>query len=189
MEGLEGLKKRLIALIKERSFKYSPEPTFKLSSGGVSKFYFNMKPTTYSPEGLYLIGTLVYQKIKESGYTPKGIGGLTLGADPIALAVARVSYDEKDSIEAFVVRKEPKKYGMGLQIEGNIAPGDHVVIIDDVVTTGSSTIKAIEAAEQQGLVIDAVIVLVDRDEQEGRKRISERGYPVFSILTVHDFLP
>lgn len=182
------LKESLIELIRARSFNYSEKPIYKLSSGALSSFYFDLKKTTHSPEGLYLIGKLVYEKIKELGLNSHGIGGLTMGADPIATAVARVSYDEKDPIEAFVIRKEPKEHGLGLQIEGNVQEGDHVIIIDDVVTTGNSTIKAIDVAEKHGLIIDAVIVLVDRCEQNGRQNIEARGYPVYSILTVNDFM-
>ena len=112
-----------------------------------------------------------------------------MGADPIAAAVARYSYDVKEPIEAFAVRKEPKGHGLGLKIEGNVTQGDHVVIVDDVITTGGSTIKAIEAAKSQGLIIDGVIVLIDRCEQNGRQNIEMLGYTVDHILTVNDFLP
>jgi len=182
-------KERLIGLIRQVSFQYSEKPVYRLSSGGVSHYYFNMKKTTYSPEGAYLIGKLVFEKIKEAGLRVGAIGGLTMGADPIAFAVARYSYDAGEPIQAFVVRKEPKEHGMKLQIEGNVIPGDHVVIVDDVVTTGASTIKAIRVAREHGLNVDAVIVLVDRCEQNGRQNVEELGLPVYDILTVHDFMP
>jgi orotate phosphoribosyltransferase len=181
-------KEALIEIIKERSFQYSIEPSFKLSSGGVSSFYFNMKKTTQSPDGMYLVGKLVFEKIKELGLVPDAIGGLTLGADPIAYAVAIHSYYMKAPIQAFVIRKEPKGHGLRLPIEGNVKAGDHVVIIDDVVTTGGSTIKAIKVAKEYGLIIDAVIVLVDRCEQNGRQNIEALGHPVYQILTVSDFI-
>lgn len=183
------LKGNLIEIIKERSFQYSSEPKFKLVSGAFSNFYFNMKKTTQSPDGIYLVGRIVFEKIKELGLRPDAIGGLTMGADPIAYAVAMYSYSVKEPIQAFVIRKEPKEHGMRLPIEGNVKTGDHVIIIDDVITTGGSTIKAINVAKENGLIIDAVIVLVDRCEQNGRQNIEALGYPVYDILTVNDFVP
>jgi orotate phosphoribosyltransferase len=183
------MRERLIEIIKERSYQYSSEPKFKLASGAVSNFYFNMKKTTQTPEGMHLVGKIVFEKIRELKLHPDAIGGLTLGADPIAYAVAMYSYGAGEPIEAFVIRKEPKGHGLKLPIEGNVNPGDHVVIIDDVVTTGGSTIKAINVARETGLIIDAVIVLVDRCEQNGRQNIEALGYPVYDILTVKDFLP
>jgi len=181
-------KNRLIELIKKRSFQYSEKEDYCLSSGLKSKYYFNMKKTTYSPEGQYLVGKLFYEKIKELSLKSKFIGGLTLGADPIAIAVARYSYDKNDPIEAFVIRKEQKKHGLMLQIEGCVEHGDSVIIIDDVVTTGASTIKAIDIAEKHGLKIEAVLVLLDRCEFNGKENIISRGYPFYSILTIKDFV-
>lgn len=182
-------KEALIGIIRERSFQYSSEPSFKLSSGGLSSFYFNMKKTTQSPDGMYLVGKLVFEKIMELGLSPDAIGGLTLGADPIAYAVAFYSYYMKKPIQAFVIRKEPKGHGLKLPVEGNVKPGDHAIIIDDVVTTGGSTIKAINVAKDFGLIVDAVIVLVDRCEQNGRQNIEALGCPVHDIFTVKDFIP
>lgn len=183
------IRERLIEIIRERSFQYSGEPKFKLASGAVSNFYFNMKKTTQSPEGMHLVGKIILERIRELDLHPDAIGGLTLGADPIAYAVAMHSYGSGEPIEAFVIRKEPKGHGLRLPIEGNVEPGDHVIIIDDVVTTGGSTIKAINVAKENDLTIDAVIVLVDRCEQQGRQNIEALGYPVYDILTVNDFMP
>lgn len=187
--AMEDLKGSLVQIIRERSFQYSSEPKFKLSSGAVSNFYFNLKKTTQSPDGMYLTGKIVFEKIKELGLHPHAIGGLTMGADPIAYAVAMYSYIVKKPIHAFVIRKEPKQHGLKLPIEGNVKAGDHVIIIDDVVTTGGSTIKAINVAKESGLIIDAVVILLDRCEQNGRQNIEASGYPVYNILTVHDFIP
>lgn len=180
-------KERLIDFIKERSFLRSDKPVYRLSSGSMSNFYFDLKRTTYSPEGQYLIGNLVFDKIKELGLKPKGIGGLTMGADPIATATAYCSYLNGEPIEAFVIRKEPKAHGTMSQIEGNVSPGDDVIVIDDVVTTGGSTIKAIETAKKAGLNIIAVIILLDRCEMNGRQNIEKLGHPVYPILTIRDF--
>lgn len=189
MDLQANLRPSLIEIIKARSFQYSNEPKFKLASGAVSHFYFNMKKTTQSPDGMHLVGKIFFDKIKELGLHPDAIGGLTMGADPIAYAVAMHSYLAKEPIQAFVIRKEPKEYGLKLPIEGNVTAGDHVIIIDDVVTTGGSTIKAINIAKENGLIIDAVIVLVDRCEYHGRENIARLGYPVYDILTINDFLP
>ena len=180
-------RERLVGYIRQHSFQKSDTPTFKLSSGNVSSFYFNLKKTTYSPEGQYLVGNLVFDKIKELGLKPRAIGGLTMGADPIATATAYTAYLRNEPIEAMVIRKETKGHGTMRQIEGNVNAGDGVIIIDDVVTTGGSTIKAIEAARKAGLKIIAVIILLDRCECEGRENIEKLGYPVYYILTIKDF--
>ncbi len=181
-------KERLVERIKKYSFQRSEEPIYKLSSGNVSSFYFDLKKTTYSPEGQYLIGNLVFDKVEELGLKPKAIGGLTMGADPIAIATAYTSYLRNQPIEAIVIRKEPKGHGTMSRIEGNVKAGDEVIIIDDVVTTGGSTIKALEAAKNAELNVLAVIILLDRCEFEGRRNIERLGYPVHSILTINDFI-
>ena len=156
------MKGRLIRLIYERAFKYSEEPIFKLVSGRMSNYYFNCKTVTLHPEGMYLIGNTIFAMIKDLNV--KGIGGLTLGADPIADAVAYTSYLKESPIEAFVVRKTAKAHGTMQWIEGNVKAGDRVVIVDDVITTGKSTIEAITRAKEAGLDIVKVIALVDRQE-------------------------
>lgn len=181
------MRERLIALIKERSFLKSDQPIFKLSSGKMSTVYFDLRKTTISPEGQYLIGNIVFDRIRDLGLKPKAIGGLTMGADPIAAATAYTSFLRNEPVEAIVIRKEPKAYGTGSQVEGHVREGDTVIIIDDVVTTGGSTIKAIEAAKKAGLIVIAVIVLLDREEQNGRQNIEQLGYPVYPILSIRDF--
>lgn len=177
-------RERLIELIKTFSFQYNKDPIYKLSSGAMSQFYFDMKKSMGNPEALYLVGKLVYEKIKETKLNIDAIGGLTMGADPIAYSVARYSYDAKQLIQAFVIRKEAKEHGLKLQIEGNVKTGDRVIIVDDVVTTGNSTIKAINIARQHGLIIEAIIVLIDRGEQNGRQNIEALGLPVYDIFTI-----
>lgn len=174
------MKKRLIELIYEKAFRYSEEPTFKLVSGRMSNYYFNCKTVTLHPEGMYLIGNIIFEMIKNSG--AKGIGGLTLGADPIADAVAYTSYIQKKPIEAFVCRKNAKAHGTMQWIEGNVAPGDKVVIVDDVITTGKSTIEAITKAKEGGLDIVKVIALIDRQEG-GRENIGALGHHVETVIT------
>ena len=180
-------KTRLIELIKTNSFKRTKKPEIILTSGKKSCFYFNLKKVTYMPEGQVLIGTLMYDKIQMLNLKPKGIGGLTLGADPISLATAYTSHIKQNDIHGFAIRKEIKAHGMQLQIEGNIEKNDKVIIVDDVVTTGKSTIQAIEIARKHDLDILSVIVLLDRCEENGRENIEKFGVKMHSILTIHDF--
>ncbi|MBZ0156037.1 MAG: orotate phosphoribosyltransferase [Alphaproteobacteria bacterium] len=164
------MKERLVRLLYEKAFKYSEEPVFKLVSGRMSNYYFNCKTVTLHPEGMYTIGNVIFEMIKDLPAT--GIGGLTLGADPIAGAVAYTSYLKGKPIEAFVVRKTAKSHGTMQWVEGNVRAGDTVVIVDDVITTGKSTIEAITKAREAGLSIIKVIALVDRQEG-GYEAISE----------------
>jgi orotate phosphoribosyltransferase len=174
------MKERLIELIIEKAFKYSKEPVFKLVSGRMSNYYFNCKAVTLHPEGMYIIGNLIFDLIKDMDV--KGVGGLTLGADPIAYAVAYTSFLKKKPIEAFVVRKTAKSHGTMQWIEGNVNKGDRVVIVDDVITTGKSTIEAMNRAKEEGLHIAKVIALIDRQEG-GREAVEASGYKLDSIIT------
>jgi len=178
-----NMKERLINLVIEKAFEYSEEPVFKLVSGKISNYYFNCKTVALHPEGMYLIGNIIFDLIKDLNV--KGIGGLTLGADPIACAVSYTSHLKEKPIEAFVVRKTPKSHGIrpGEQwIEGNVREGDRVVIIDDVITTGKSTIEAITRAKEAGLEVVKVIAFIDRQEG-GRENIEASGYEVISVVT------
>ncbi len=177
------MKKRLIELVISRTFKYTDKPTFKLASGRMSSFYFNCKPTTLHPEGMYLIGNLMYDFIKaRRGWKVKGVGGLTLGADPVANAIAYTSYLKDDPMESFVIRKEPKKHGTMQWVEGDVKKGDRILIVEDVVTTGGSSIKAVQRAKKCGLKVVGVLTLIDR--QEGGKEVIEKlGIPCKALLT------
>lgn len=178
-----AMKKRLIQLVITRTFKYTDKPTFKLAAGGTSNFYFNCKPTTLNPEGMYLIGNLLHEMImKDKKWKVKGVGGLTLGADPVANAIAYTSYLKGEPLEAFVVRKEPKKHGTMQWVEGQVKEGDKVLIVEDVITTGSSSIKAVERARMCGLKIVGVLSLIDRQEG-GREAIEKLGIPCKALLT------
>jgi orotate phosphoribosyltransferase len=174
------LRTKLLELILKKAFKYSEEPIFKLVSGRMSNYYFNCKAVALHPEGMYLIGNIIFDFTK--GLNIKGIGGLTLGADPIAYAVAYTSYLRGKPIEAFIVRKAPKSHGTMQFIEGNIKKGDKVVIVDDVITTGKSTIEAITRAKEAGLEIVKVLAFIDRQEG-GKEAIEALGYKVDSVIT------
>jgi orotate phosphoribosyltransferase len=173
-------KEELIALLCEKSFQYSPEPKFKLVSGRLSRFYVNCKPTILSPRGMFLTGHLVFDAIKDLGV--RGVGGLTFGADPIAVATAFASELNQQPIQAFSIRKTRKDHGIIRWVEGDVHPGEPVVIIDDVATTGGSTIKAIERAREEGLDVVKAVILVDRQEG-GLENIREHVANVTAIIT------
>ncbi len=181
-------KARLIELIRKRSFRQTATPEITLASGKKSCFYFNLKQVTCYSEGQYLVGRLIYDKIVALSLSPDGIGGLTMGADPISFAVAHTFHLNSRRIEGFSIRKEPKGHGTGQQVEGHINAGDAVIITEDVVTTGGSTIKAIRAARDHGLQVLAVMALLDRCEENGRQNIEAEGVPVHTILTIKDFV-
>ncbi len=178
-------KETLLNLLFKKSFRYSPEPIFTLTSGKKSSFYMDCKKTTLDPEGMFLIGEILFDTIKNLNIT--GVGGLTLGADPIAMAISLCSFHHQHPIPAFVIRKEPKKHGAQRWIEGDIPKGTRVVVVEDVVTTGGSTRKAIEVLLQEGYEIDSIHALVDREEG-GKENISNLGYILNSLFTLKDFM-
>ena len=173
-------KDELIALLCQKSFQYSPEPKFKLVSGRLSRFYVNCKPITLSPRGMFLIGHLVFDALRSTGV--QGVGGLTFGADPIAVATAFASELNGQPIQAFSIRKNRKDHGIIRWVEGDLQPGQSVAIIDDVATTGGSTIKAIDRAREEGLVVDKAVILVDRQEG-GLENIRQHVDDVAAIIT------
>lgn len=177
---LREKKVRLAEIILAKSFRYSEDTPFKLASGRTSSYYFNCKPTTLDPEGMNLIGAILFEMLADTDIT--AAGGLTLGADPIANALSLISYQRGRPIKSFIIRKEVKEHGTKSAVEGDVQPGEKVVIIDDVITTGGSTLTAIERAREAGLVIDRVIALVDREEG-GRENIVRQVPRVEAVLT------
>lgn len=178
-------KKDLLLMLHDKSFRYSKEPIYKLVSGRMSNFYIDSKLTTLDAKGAYLTGLIIFEMIKE--LNPDGIGGLTLGADPIATSVAVVSFINNQPISSFIVRKEPKKHGSQQWIEGQIKPNGRVVVVDDVITTGSSTIKAINIMKENGYNIIKVIGLLDRQEG-GKEAIKNTGFDLESVFTIEDIM-
>lgn len=164
-------------LLVERSVKRG---SFTLASGQVSDVYVDARLTTMSPEGMILIGRLGLEAIRSNGWNPDAIGGLTMGADPVAFSISHTSALEKAPIRAFSVRKEAKSHGTGSRIEGPFKRGDNVVVIEDVITTGKSALQAIDAIEAGDGVVLGVLAVVDRQEG-GYSAIRERGYQVFAL--------
>lgn len=174
------MKAELIDMLCRKSFKFSKEPIYKLVSGRMSQFYVNCKPVTLCARGMFLAGHLLFEEIKDADVT--AVGGLTFGADPLAVATAFASELKAKPINAFSIRKTRKDHGMIRWIEGDIQPGERVAIIDDVATTGGSTIKAIDRARSEGLEVVRAVIFVDRQEG-GLENIRKHVSNVSSIVT------
>ncbi|MDO8427512.1 MAG: orotate phosphoribosyltransferase [Deltaproteobacteria bacterium] len=179
-------KTNLLEVLYVRSFRYDPESGFTLTSGKKSDVYIDAKKTVLSAEGMELVGFAFFQELKHAPID--GVGGLTLGADPIACATALVSTMNGKSLDAFVIRKEPKKHGTMQWIEGNLQPGACVAIVDDVVTTGGSTILAVQRAREAGFEVKRVIALVDREEGGAENIMKETGCKFEALFTKSDFI-
>jgi orotate phosphoribosyltransferase len=174
----------LITLLAGRSAKRG---RFKLASGRESDFYVDARLTTMSPEGLALIGPLALSTLRMAGWEVDAIGGLTLGADPISYAISYASAATDHPLRAFTVRKEPKDHGTGKLLEGPVGEGDRVAVIEDVITTGGSALRAIEAARNAKASVAGVLALVDREEG-GRQAIEETGVSVVSLVTASQII-
>jgi orotate phosphoribosyltransferase len=182
----DAAKRRLIEIVKVRSFSTGGET--KLVSGRSTNFYFNMKPSMLHPESAYLIATLTLEALRDARVD--FIGGLEIGAVPLATAVAVLSQAAGRPLGAFFVRKQAKEHGARKLVEG-LAPGEslqgkHVVILEDVTTTGGSAMKAIEAVKAEGAIADRVITVVDRLEGAA-EAFAAAGIPFVALLTVTDF--
>ena len=174
-------REELLRLLATKSFRLGQ---FKLASGASSDYYIDCRTTTLDARGAQLTGQVFLEEIRSRGWNPEAIGGLTMGADPLAVSVAVVSGD----INAFLVRKAEKQHGTGQRIEGFREKGTRVVIVDDVCTTGTSTIQAIEAAREFGFEIVGVMCLVERQEAKGRPSVEQAASPApfVSLFTAND---
>jgi orotate phosphoribosyltransferase len=180
----------LLALLARISFRLGQ---FTLSSGGTSDYYIDCRTTTLHAEGGRLTGHAVLELLEEKGIDAGAVGGLTMGADPIVSNVATASAWRAQSnptaplLHGFLVRKAEKAHGTGRRIEGFSKPGARVVIVDDVCTTGASTINAIEAAREAGMMVAAVVCIVEREEAHGRPAVeaAAAGAPFLSLFTAN----
>lgn len=172
----------LISLLKERSLHLGD---FTLSSGRKSHYYVDARTTTMSAAGMQLIGELGVRVIAEANWQTGLVGGLTLGADPVAYAIALASRSVPPVMDAFTVRKKPKGHGAGRRIEGCYTDGSPVVVVEDVITSGGSALAAAQAVRDTGGKVVGVLAVVDRMEG-GREAIEEAGYDVRTMVTVRD---
>jgi orotate phosphoribosyltransferase len=197
VKSMSDARRQLLTLLSQHSFRLGQ---FKLSGGGTSDYYVDCRTTTLRAEGALLTGRVFLDEIERRGWRPQAIGGLTMGADPIVVAVALLSAQQAhlrtsdaaavahEPIHGFLVRKSEKTHGTGQRFEGFREKGARVVIVDDVCTTGASTVQAIEAAREYGFEIAGVMCLVEREEALGRPAVQSAagGVPFVSIFTDSD---
>ncbi len=182
---VKSLKNELMKYLLSRAFLYSPDKPFILSSGKESPYYLDCrKVTLYSPS-FQLIGDLFWEEVRFSFLD--GVAGMSIGADPIVCAVLASAIKEGVRLEGLLVRKEPKKYGTQKQIEGNVNPGMRVVLVEDVVTTGGSVLKALSALRETRVQVVKVLALVDREEG-GRSAIEAEGVPFYAFFSIEEIL-
>jgi len=178
---------RLLDIVTQTSFKSEREAIFRLASGRMSSFYVDCKQALSDPEARELIGKLMFERMKVQDFD--AVGGLELGAYPIAASVSDAGYRAiRKKVRAFVIRKQAKSHGVGNRIAGNANSGDRVLIVDDVITTGSSTIDAIKSAREAGLIVEHVIVMVDREEDSGKRNIESMGVTCEHLFTLTDLI-
>ncbi len=175
---------RLAGILRRESIKRGH---FVLASGRTSDYYLDCRRTTLHPEGAYLVGVEVLAAIARRGWKPVAVGGLSLGADPIAAATAVVSHLQGTPVAAFLVRKEAKAHGTGQRIEGAPPAGSAVVIVEDVITTGGSSLVAVEACKEAGLPVAGLVAIVDRQEG-GRENLEGAGLAVEALFTAKELL-
>jgi orotate phosphoribosyltransferase len=178
-------REQLLNLLATNSFRLGE---FTLSSGGKSDYYVDCRTTTLHAQGAELTGRVFLELIQKHGWQPQAVGGLTMGADPIVVATSVISSQASSPIHGFLVRKAEKAHGMGRRVEGFREKGARVVIVDDVCTTGSSTIQAIESAREFGFNIAGVACLVERLEAGGRPAIEKAAgsVPFITVFTSND---
>ncbi len=178
--------KALLSLVREKALKFGD---FTLASGKKAKYYLDAKQVTLDSIGARLVGQGMLDLLAEGmsdGGMPDAVGGMSIGADPIAAAVLTVAGMQGTQLTGFMVRKEPKGHGLQRYIEGPVVAGQRVAIVEDVVTTGGSSLLAIERAEEFGLKVVRVLAIIDRMEG-GAEAFAARGFPLSSLLTIRDF--
>jgi len=183
-ELFEQNRRRLLALLTKLSYE---QREVTLASGAKSNFYIDCKQAVLTAEGHFLVAACVSRLLVDNLPDVEAIGGVTMGADPLASAVSTLSFVQGRPLPAFYVRKEPKGHGTGQWIEGtkSLRPGMHVAILEDVVTSGGSALKAVARAREHGLHVSAIIGLVDREE--GGREVLEKEAPLFTLFRRRDF--
>lgn len=177
--------RRLLEILRKTSFQSEREAVFRLASGKLSKYYIDCKQALSYPEARALVGKLIFDRVKSQSID--AVGGLEIGAYPIATSVSDTIFRETGvTVRAFVVRKEPKTHGVRDLIAGTVRKGDRALIVEDVVTAGGSTIKAIRGARDAGLIVERVIALVDREEDNGRRNIEAEAVKFEALFTLSD---
>ena len=174
--------RELIDLIETRALKRG---TFRLASGREASFYLDAKQVVLEARGSMLVGRAILERLQGLGPLPAAVGGMSIGADPITSAVVTMAGVANLPLKGFLVRKEPKDHGTKRYVEGPVAPGDRVVIVEDVVTTAGSSLGAIDRAIEFGLVVERVVVVIDR-LAGGREALAARGIPLESLVTIRD---
>ncbi|HUY92131.1 MAG TPA: orotate phosphoribosyltransferase [Pirellulales bacterium] len=174
-------KQALMALVRDKALKFGD---FTLASGKKAKYYLDGKQVTLDAAGSRLVGEGILDLLGDD--LPQAVGGMSIGADPITAAVVTIAGVRGLTLSGFMVRKEPKSHGTERYIEGPVKPGDRVAIVEDVVTTGGSSLQAVDRCEQFGLTVTRVIAIIDRMEG-GAQAFGQRGYPFASLLTIRDF--
>jgi orotate phosphoribosyltransferase len=181
---IESKRERLRrALIETGAFKWSPTPVFPLASGAMSRFYVDCRSGLSYPELRALVGELMWAEVKDRGID--AVGGLLVGAYPIAVAVSDAAFRVSGKVvRAFTIRKEPKEHGLRRLIEGDVRAGDRALVVDDVITSGKSTIDAIRKCREGGLIVERAMAIVDRQEQNGRGNIEAEGVSATALCTL-----
>ena len=175
---------RLLRLLRERSLKTGD---FVLASGERSTYYIDARATTMTGRGQLLVGEIGHRTIVEAGWEPEFVGGMTLGADPVAYAIAAHATRTGTSLDAFSVRKRAKGHGAGRRIEGCLRAGARVAMVDDTITTGGSVLEAAEAVVEHGARVVGILVLVDREEG-ARERLADSGYELRAVFRARELL-
>lgn len=176
-------KDQLLKILKDLSYE---QGDFILASGKKSTYYIDAKETTLNPQGMYLTGKVMYSMVRQVPGI-EAVGGVSIGGDPLVCAVVLAAYQNHDSLKGFLIRKEPKGHGTNRWVEGgkNLKKGMNVMILEDVVTTGGSSLKAIEASEKEGYPVKGIVAMLDRLEG-GKEAIESKGYLFTTIFDLND---
>src|SRR6056297_364014 len=176
-------RQELLDLIRSEALRVGE---FRLASGNTASYYLDCRHVTLHPRGANLIATAMLEEIESSGRRPHAVGGMAIGADPITAAIVTLAGQRDLPLKGFMVRKEAKGHGTGKQVEGPVEPGQRVVIVEDVITSGGSALKAVDAVREFGLVVDQVIAIIDR-LAGGREAFQAKGIELITLTTIRDF--